>query len=99
MPRRTASERDLRNLLERDRVNPCIIAERGTKVRRTRYAKLLGFHKSALNRFKDVFFEYEQALEMVAAPPRHRPAGRLWLSTSIESGTLVVCNGKIAGPG
>ncbi|WP_419830336.1 hypothetical protein [Methylobacterium sp.] len=97
MPYRRAFELEaqLRSLLDRDRVDPGIVAARGNKINRKHYAQKIGCSPANLARFEPVFSEYERELQIATGPLRHLSEMRKWLAAAYDNRELQLRDGKI----
>jgi hypothetical protein len=86
---------DLRALLDRDRNSNGVISDKSGKISRRHYALLLGVHRSALTRCRDIFEEYEKAIGLATGPQRRLSEMRSWLSAAYEARALKIRAGKL----
>jgi hypothetical protein len=82
-------------LLRHDFEADAIVASKDDKISRSHYARRMGTATFTMQRYRNVFEEYEQRAEVKTGPLRHLADMREWLSSEYSAGRLTLRDGKV----
>lgn len=94
-PRRLATERRLRGILERDFSANRLVATKDDKINRSHYAREMGVASATILRYSYVFEEYEKRADIKTGPLKRLAEMREWLSTEYSARRLSLRDGKV----